>query len=150
LFQFRGGKALNNAFPEFSAELEAKLIGIVREGTEEALDFVLQILRTYKGETFLHEVCKEVVNSISENDDRLGEVEVILESTGVVSGQFGFVEAYQRKKVEVEPWLRDCRPKVRAFAESYRRSLDRAIAAEQRRSEADYELRRRDWPEDQE
>ncbi|MFN3855684.1 MAG: hypothetical protein ACK4M0_14930 [Phreatobacter sp.] len=150
LFQFRGGKALNNGFRDFSAELEAKLIGIVQEGTEEALDFVLQILRTYEGETFLHKVCKELVNSIPENDDRLGEVEIILKSAGVVAGQFGFVEVYQRKKVEVEPWLIDCRPKVRAFAERYQRSLDRAIAAEQRRSEADYELRRRDWPKDQE
>lgn len=149
LFQFRGARLLHNVFPKFGAELEAKLITVVKEGTGEAIDFVLRILRAYQGETFLHEVCKEVVNSISENDDRLGEVEVILESTGVVSGQFGFVEAYQRKKKEAEPWLSDCRPKVRAFAQRYQRSLDRAIAAEQRRSEADYELRRRDWPDEQ-
>lgn len=150
LFQFRGGRALHNVFPEFGAVLEAKLIGIVREGTDEAIDFVLRILRAYQGETFLHGVCQEIVNSVSESDDRLGEVEVILESTGVVSGQFGFVEAYQRKKEEAEPWLNDERPKIRAFAERHQRSLDRAIAAEQRRSEADHELRRRDWPEENE
>ncbi|HHY48635.1 MAG TPA: hypothetical protein GYA10_02670 [Alphaproteobacteria bacterium] len=150
LFQFRGGRVLHNVFPEFGAELEAKLISVAREGTDEAIDFVLRILRAYQGETFLHGVCKEIVNSVPENDDRLGEVEVILESTGVVSGQFGFVEAYQRKKEEAEPWLSDERPKVRAFAERYQRSLDRAIAAEQRRSEADHELRRRDWPEEDE
>jgi hypothetical protein len=73
-----------------------------------------------------------------------------LESTGVISGQFGFVEAYQRKKDEVSPWLKDPRPKVRAFAERYQRTLDRSIAAEQRRSETDYELRRREWPEENE
>lgn len=146
LFQFRGGRVLNNVFPNFDAELKTKLTRIVQEGTEGAIDFVLQILRTYEGETFLHEVCKEIVNSIPENDDRLEEVEVVLESTGVVSGQFGFVEVYQRKKEEAEPWLSDDRPKVCAFAERCQRSLDRAIAAEQRRSEADYELRRRDWP----
>ncbi|MGB6795528.1 MAG: hypothetical protein WBE48_02865 [Xanthobacteraceae bacterium] len=58
------------------------------------------------------------------------------------------LEAYQRKKEELAPWLADERPKVRAFAERYIRTLDRSIAAEQRRSEADYELRRREWPEE--
>ena len=130
--------------------MEAKLISIVHEGGDEPIDFVLQILRTYQGETFLHELCREIVDSLPENDGRLGEVEVVLESTGVVSGQFGFVEAYQRKKDEVASWLNDKRPKVRAFAETYQRSLDRTIAAEQRRSEADYELRRREWPDEDE
>ena len=97
----------------------------------------------------MHDVCKEIVNAIPEDDIRLGEIEIVLESTGVISGQFGFVEAYQQKKEEVSPWLDDARPKVRKFAERYQRTLDRTIAAEQRRSEADYELRRRQWPEDQ-
>lgn len=88
--------------------------------------------------------------NFQKDDSRLNEIEVILESTGVVSGQFGFVESYQRKKEEVAPWLTDTRPKVRTFAERYQRTLDRSIAAEQRRSEADYELRRRQWPEEDE
>jgi hypothetical protein len=149
LFQFRGGKVLHNVFPGFSAELEAKLISIVQKGTDEAINFVLAILRTYQGEIFLHSVCKEVVNGLRDDDRRLSEIEVILESTGGVSGQFGFVEAYQRKKDEVSSWLSDSRPKVRAFAEKYQRTLDRTIASEQRRSEADYELRKREWPDEE-
>ena len=148
-FQFRGGKLLHNVFPGFNPALGAKLIEIVQEGTDAAIDFVLTILRTYQGEPALHDVCKEIVNAIPEDDIRLGEIEIVLESTGVISGQFGFVEAYQQKKEEVSPWLDDARPKVRKFAERYQRTLDRTIAAEQRRSEADYELRRRQWPEDQ-
>lgn len=149
LFQFRGGKALHNVFPTFSPDLEKKLISVVQEGTDDATDFVLQILRTYQGQEFLHGVCKEIVDQLPADDKRLGEVEVILESTGVVTGQFGFVEAYQQKKDQVSHWLDDSRPKVRAFAGRYQRSLDRAIAAEQRRSEVDYELRRREWPDDE-
>jgi ppGpp synthetase/RelA/SpoT-type nucleotidyltranferase len=149
LFQYRGGKLLHNVFPGFSSALGAKLVAVVQEGTDAAINFVLTILQTYQGQPALHEVCKEVVDKLPENDSRLNEVEVILESTGVISGQFGFVEAYQRKKDEVSPWLSDARPKVRAFAERYQRTLDRSIAAEQRRSETDYELRRREWPEEE-
>jgi hypothetical protein len=141
LFQFRGGRILHNVFPAFSPGLEQKLISVVQEGTDDAIEFVLQVLRAYQGQEFLHGVCKELVDHLPANDERLGEVEVILESTGVVAGQFGFVEAYQQTKGQVSSWFNDSRPKVRSFAERYRRSLDRAIAAEQRRSEADYELR---------
>jgi len=64
-------------------------------------------------------------------------------------GEFGFVEAFQRKKAEMEAWLSDPRQKVREFAEKYRRSLERRIASEQRRSESDHELRRREWPDEE-
>ena len=97
----------------------------------------------------MHGLCTAIVDALPQGDRRLDEVEIILQSTGVVAGQFGFVEAYQRKKEEVSPWLTDERPKVRAVAERYIRTLDRSIAAEQRRSEADYELRRREWPEEE-
>jgi hypothetical protein len=58
------------------------------------------------------------------------------------------VQAYQARKEELADWLADARPKVQAFAERYQRTLDRAIAAEQRRSESDHELRRMEWEED--
>jgi hypothetical protein len=57
-------------------------------------------------------------------------------------------EAYQRKKAEIAPWLDDERDKVRLFAERYTRSLDRQIAAEQRRAQEDIEMRKRDYDDD--
>jgi hypothetical protein len=110
---------------------------------------VLSILRSYEGGPFLHGICKELIDVLPEADERVNQVIIILDSTGVVSGEFGMVQAYEKKKQEVEDWSNDPRPKVRSFAEKYRRHLDRAIAAEQRRSEAAYELRRRDWPEEE-
>jgi hypothetical protein len=96
----------------------------------------------------LHEICKAIIEALPDGDQRLDKLEVILESTGTVSGEYGLVHAYQQKKEEVKGWLSDQRPKVRAFAERYLRTLDRSIGAEQRRSEASYELRRRDWEEE--
>lgn len=147
LFQYRGGRVFHDVFPRIEPEIEAPLMSIVREGADEAIDFLLKILRTYQGEPFVLGLCGAIVDALPKDDQRLSEVEIILQSTGVVSGQFGFVEAYQRKKEEISPWLSDQRPKVRAFAERYIRTLDRTIAAEARRSESDYELRRLEWPE---
>jgi ppGpp synthetase/RelA/SpoT-type nucleotidyltranferase len=146
LFQYRGGRVLHDVFPLIGPEIEAPLLSIVSEATDDAIDFVLQILRTYQGEPFVYGLCTTIVDAMPQDDRRLGEVEIILQNTGVVAGQFGFVDAYQRKSEEVSLWLTDERPKVRAFAERYIRTLNRSIAAEQRRAEADYEMRRREWP----
>jgi hypothetical protein len=150
LFRFRGGRVLHDVFPRIGPEIEEPLVSIAREGTDDAIGFVLQILRTYQGEPFVYGICKAIIEALPQGDHRVGEIEIILQSTGVVAGQFGFVQAYQRKRDEVSLWLTDERPKVCAFADRYIRTLDRSIAAEQRRSEADYEMRRREWPEERE
>jgi ppGpp synthetase/RelA/SpoT-type nucleotidyltranferase len=150
LFTYDGGKLLHNVFPTVSGGYEAELVNLIRNGEANDIGFVLSILRAYReGGTSLHSVCKELIEQLPEGDDRVHEVEVILDGTGGVWGQFGFVEAFQRKKREMEPWSDDVRQKVRDFADKYCRSLDRRIASEQRRSESDYELRRRDWGEEE-
>jgi ppGpp synthetase/RelA/SpoT-type nucleotidyltranferase len=148
MFQFTGGRLLHNVFPAFTPEFETELVNLVRGANSDDIDFAVSILRSYDGGKFLHEVCKAVVDALPDDDEQLNEIEIILQSTGVVSGEFGMVQAYQGRKEEVQDWLTDPRPKVRAFGERYQRTLDRAIAAEQRRSESNHELRRMDWEEE--
>jgi hypothetical protein len=148
LFTYSGGRLLHSVFPRFTDAFGAALLNLVQTGDDTDLNFVLAVLRSYNGGTFLHEVCKALVEALPEGDERVGKVTIILESTGTVSGEFGMVHAYQRQKDEIQHWLSDTRAKVRHFAEVHLRALDRAIAAEQRRSETAYELRRRDWPEE--
>ena len=74
-------------------------------------------------------------------------MEIVLDSTGVVGGAFGFADAFRRKKAEMAGWLEDYRPAVRAFAERYIRRLELRIASEHRAAEQREELRRRDYDE---
>ena len=115
-----------------------------------AVRFVADVLAGYRGSPETHELYKLIVDAVSNEDQVLGSVEVALISTGVVSGEFGMVEAYQRKKNEFQPWLTDSRPRVKAYAEAHDRMLDRMIAAEQRRSEEDLEARKREYGDDTE
>jgi hypothetical protein len=85
------------------------------------------------------------VDAVPENSAVLTSVIAGLETTGVVSGEFGFVAAYQSKKATIEPWLSDTRERVRSFAIRYMLELDRLIASEQRRGEEDLEMRKRDF-----
>jgi ppGpp synthetase/RelA/SpoT-type nucleotidyltranferase len=147
LFKYRGGRLLQLVFPGFPAPFASALQQLVTD-EPEAIDFVLDILANYQGQSALHETFKVIIDLLPEGDQRLSTVESYLEQTGVVSGAFGFVDAFRRKMAEVEPWLSDQREKVRKFTEHYVRSLKRASAAEQRRAEQDHTLRRHDFDPD--
>jgi ppGpp synthetase/RelA/SpoT-type nucleotidyltranferase len=143
MFQFTGGRFIAAAFPGFSDTLNKKLMSYISGGSREDIEFVIRVLSGYHCEPFVIEPCKEMVRRLSADDLLRENIEIILQSTGVLSGEFGLVEAYQQKREALVPWLSDADEKVRSFAQQYIASLDRQIAAEQRRSEEDLEMRKR-------
>ena len=141
-FMHRQARLVKNIFPEFSQEFENKLIELVRSSVEKNLLFVLTILRNYEGKSFIHNVCKEIIKSLPENSNYITEIMIILESAGVISGQFGRVELYKARKEEVRGWLNDPNEKIRAFAERYTSSLDKMIASERKSATEEIEMRK--------
>jgi hypothetical protein len=144
-FSYRGGQLLKSVFPRWSPEFEQALREEVRSGDTAGLQFVTQIMRTYEGQSFLHDLCKEIVAAVGPGDPLLGEIGIVLESTGMVSGPFGYVEAYEERKALIETWRTDPRERVRLFAERHIHELEQMIGAEQRRSEQELELRKREF-----
>lgn len=145
LFQFRGGRLLKAAFPSLPEPFVHRLVRIASEGTDKDIDFVFAILDNFEGEVALHPILLELISRMPEADERLSQVESTLQHTGMVSGAFGFVEAYRRKKSEIASWLGDPRPRVKTFALAYTRKLDQIIASEQRTAEQRQEQRKRDF-----
>lgn len=142
MFEFRGGRLISITYPTFTPEFEEKLTELVATGDEQKIDFVLHILRNYKGQAFLQPLRKEIVNALEPESKLLNSVGLILESMNVVSGEYGMRDYYIAKKAELQDWLTDEREKVREFAKRERRSLDRQIAAEQRQARERLELRK--------
>lgn len=142
LFIYRGAKLLSNIFPDFPDQFKNKLLRLVRSGNREKQMAVMAILRNYEGSPTTHEVCKELVKSFDANSRELDEVSVILESTGVVHGEYGFVEAYQRKQEEITPWLSDSDERVRTFAQQYITRLSAQIDWAKKRADEEIELRK--------
>jgi|SRR6266487_698561 len=145
MFRYTGGLLLQAVFPTFTDELAKNLRQIVVRGSDEDYDFAIQLLENYHGEPPTHEVIKEIIDSLPENDPNLFRLDICLNNTGVVSGVFGMVEAYRKKKEEIALWQNDSRPKVREFAASYMRRMEQEIAGEQRSAEMRNELRKRDY-----
>jgi hypothetical protein len=144
MFRFTGGLMLQAVFPTFTDELANSLNQIVAGGSDEDYDFAIHLLENYHG-TPIHKVVKELIDRLPENDPRLNRLDICLSRTGVVSGEFGMVAAYRKKKEEISLWQNDSRPKVREYAASYVRRIEQQIASEQRSAETRKELRMRDY-----
>lgn len=147
LFQFRGGMFLKNIFKTFSEDFEKELTFLVKTKEKEKIEFVMEILRNYEGETFLHDICKEMIKALPTNSKLLMRVEIALESNGVVTGEHGFAEAWERKFGEVEGWLDDGNEKVRDFAKKYRSNLSTMAKRERQRAEVEIALRKHQYGE---
>jgi hypothetical protein len=132
-------------FPAFPENLARELTALAATGTDDDMGFVLQVLQAYQGQQTTHAVVKELVARLSEDDQRLEIAEICLQSTGVISGEFGRVDAYRTRKAQIEIWLTDARPQVRSFAERFVRRSEQSIAAEQRRAEQNKEMRKRHY-----
>lgn len=148
MFIYRGAKLLKNIFPQFHADLEKALVRIAHGNTRDDWLFVMAILRNYEGQPFIHGVCKELVKILPEDDELLGEVRIILQSTGVVHGTHGFAEALARKIREIEYWLSDTNLKIKSFAEKYIQGLQLQIEAENKRADEDIILRKHQYGSD--
>ena len=147
MFIFREAHLLKTIFPQFPPEFEAELLDIVNAGAEDDLEFVLAVLRNYEGQPFIHNVCKAIVRQIAPESEYRNEVAITLQTTGVVTGAFGFAEAYERKKEEIKIWLDDPDEKVQEFAKWYIAGLEQVSAADRKRAEEEIALRKHRYGE---
>jgi hypothetical protein len=148
LFIFRGAKLLQIIFPQFSEALQVELVRLVREGGDTELEFVAGVLRAYNGETFIYPVARELIKRIPLGSKLVSEVEIALQSTGVVSGEYGMAEAYETKRLEVLNWLQDPDDRIRTFATNYISDLQAMRDSEKERAEQSITLRKFNYGED--
>jgi hypothetical protein len=148
-FRYRGGSLLGRAFPTCTPEFATALGELVKAGGDTEADFSLAILQNYLGSTSTDGVLKEIVSRFPHDAHKMDGVRSSINSTGVVSGEFGLAEAWRVKKESLTRWLTDERQAVKAFAEQHMAELDRMILSERRRVEAERERRDRSRHEEE-
>ncbi len=142
-FRFRGGSLLSRAFPTYTPEFAAALCKLVKAGGDAEADFSLALLQNYLDSTSTDGVLREIVSRFPQDAPKMDGVRININSTGVVSGEFGLAEAWRVKKESLTRWMADDRQTVKSFAEQRIAELDQMIVAERRRVETDRELRER-------
>jgi hypothetical protein len=141
-FMYGGARLLSNIFPEFPERFELELLKLVQQGGDRNYEFVLAILRNYQGQPFVRRLSKEIVKALPADSPLLTEVAIALESTGVVSGDYGVANAYEQKRQDVLDWLEDPDVRVQQFATRYIEDLEKVRDAARQRAEEDIALRK--------
>jgi hypothetical protein len=148
LFLYRGAKLLQLVFPQFPEAFRDALIQLLHAAREEAPGFVSSVLRAYDGQSFIQPVAKELIKELPPDSELLNEISIALQSTGVVSGEYGMSEAYENKRLEILHWLEDPNDRVRAFAASYAAELESMRDIERRRVDESIALRKFEYGEE--
>jgi hypothetical protein len=142
--QFRGGRLIAELFPTLEHPLYPLLYSQVEQG-REGIDFALSVLRAYEGEKFLHPLLRAIVSILPADDELLRIVEIVIDTSGVLVGEYGSVEAQQARKTLVAEWESDENEAVRAFAANFVKSADNQLAMERRRADRSVALRKIDY-----
>ena len=145
LFSYRAGRMVPIIFPTLAEGIQNSLYSLISSGEKRDIEFVIKVLQSYGGKVFPQDICEKLIEELPSNDPLLEEVETALNSTGVLRGEFGLVEAYKKKRTAIEPWTSHSNEKVQAFARTYIHNLDQCIAAEQRHTEELIELQKRKY-----
>jgi ppGpp synthetase/RelA/SpoT-type nucleotidyltranferase len=144
LFQWEASHFLQAVFPAFDKVLENEMIYLIKKSGGRNAKIVISVLRAYKGEPFLHGVCKEFIKKYH-SDKYMKEMFIVMSQTGVVSGEYGFVEAYKAKREEVQDWKKDKNKSIQSFVGKYEAYLDKRIIQEQKQADEDVELRKKEF-----
>lgn len=142
--QFHGGRLIAELFPALGHPLYPLLYGQLEQG-REGIDFVLSVLRAYEGEKFLHPLLRAIVGILPADDELLNIVDIVIDSSGVLVGEYGSVEAQEARKALVAEWEADENEAVRDFAARFIRSADNQLAMERRRADRTVALRNIDF-----
>lgn len=143
LLHWEGSHLIQAIFPTFNKVLEEELIKLIKSKNERNIRIVFNILRAYKGEGFLHNVCKELIKEYPKNEDYHKKIFSVLSQIGVVWGEYGFVEGFKKKKEEIQSWKKDKNKAIKLFVKKYEDYLEKRILYEEKQADEDIELRKR-------
>ena len=143
LLYWEGTRLIEAIFPAFNKTLEKELIGLIKSKENKKVEIVFNILCAYEGEDFLHNVCKELIKEYPKNEDYHKKIFIVLSQMGGVSGEYGYVEGFKKKKEEIQIWKEDKNKAIQLFVEKYEDYLDKRILYEKKQADEDIELRRR-------
>ena len=126
-------------FKKCISPFQPEMIDLVLEQlnpTEENdLLVLLAIVKCYEGHSSILCLIERLLPSVELNENLAKRINSSLLSTGVVSGEYGFAEAYKRKIADIEPWLENDNTNVVEFAKQYVDLLNRMVEEEVRRTD---------------
>lgn len=121
------------------------LRSVVERDGASVVSFVCDVGRNFRGNERFDAVSLALIDAADDSDDTYTEICLVIEATGVTSGEFGRADALEAKAKRVGEWQQHQSAKVRAFASRFVQDLEKMIVEERRRGTERFERRRRDF-----
>jgi len=147
-YQWEASQLLTEIFPNSDPILEEELIKIIQKGGKEGRDIFDSIFSQYEGQDFLWKLIDAIVKAYKNKKDYTeikSSLFGYLSQTGVVSGEYGLVNAYTRKKEALQGLKSAAGSDLLSFIEEYEDSLDGRIAGAQKMADDELDRRKREF-----
>lgn len=149
-FRWEAGSLLADLFPGFTPALEKALTDLVEKKTKESRRIVLIIIGKYEhNNDAIWRLVRVLVNTYVDNkkiyEEVRGTLFGYLMQTGVVTGEYGLRDAYKAKKDALKRFKGDEDKNFAKFVDEYEKYLERSINLEQKRTDAEVEMMKRDF-----
>jgi ppGpp synthetase/RelA/SpoT-type nucleotidyltranferase len=118
------------------------IVSLVRKKDDENLIKAVRILTSFDAVDF--EICIEIIRA-TKNRRIISLTQDAMYSTGIVSGENGLAEAYERKADILIPFLKDKDSRVRKFSENMKKSFESSAISERKRTEEESIRRKMDF-----
>lgn len=145
LYRWDGARFISNIFVHVEDVLVTFLIDKIQNGTREDAIHALHILREFDGNDRVLPICIEAIKRYADDEGLKSEIYCALDATGVVSGEYGFRDAYKSKMPFADEMMKVDNDMVKSFANEYKAHLERMIEGEHNRATKDLEVRKKVW-----
>ena len=145
---WQASRLISQIYPDFDIPLPETLEELVRNGDNDTLIFLTSVLGGFNGQDSFVSFLKELLRSPSATDEIENALEPLVNETGVMTGNFGPAQTYQKKIELLTSWLDDDVERVSKFAEKQIQYFEQCVASETRRAQEEVALRRLDFGED--
>ncbi len=135
------GEFLKSLSFSLDGEIGNELKKMIDSGTNRDADTVLVVLRAYGQAAMTSDVTKAFVRKYGKDETYKAELFAILSSTGVVTGEYGLMKAYERKKESIKKWKQD--PTLEQFADEFVRRMELSVLNEKKRVDEEIAMRKK-------
>ena len=139
-YKWEAGHLINIIFPVIDDKLKEIIIDLIKEKDSETLEQIFWVLDKYKGTSDVLGIVNEIIKNFKVTTKMRNRLFSILSHTGVVTGEYGLVEAYKSKIKDIQPWLSEDSEDTVEFAKGYIAYLGNAIKYENARVDKELDL----------
>jgi hypothetical protein len=143
LFKWEASRLLAENYSLQNEKFIGMLIKYIKSNDLVKAKAIIRIFNDFRGNQKIFDLAKIFICYWHEDDKLMIDLQSSLMATDVVTGEYGFVEAYKKKRDLIREWKKDNDPNIKKFALEFDEYLIKQTSYEKKRADDDIALRKR-------